>query len=94
MLELEDVSLNFNAGRGSSVVVTGGQLGSNFEAVGATVTIAGGTVGANLDAFDPAVPTGPPGASIERLPPGADTDTAADWWIQPAPSPGRAGEPY
>ena len=38
------------------------------------------------------MPHGPPGSSIERLPSDRDTDTADDWWIQPAPSPGRQGD--
>jgi hypothetical protein len=42
---------NFNASWGSVVTVTGGQIGDNFEAVGAQVTIAGGTVGDGFDAF-------------------------------------------
>ena len=47
--------------------------------------------GGNLEALDPAAPDGPPGRSLERIPPGRDRDLAEDWWIQPAPSPGRAG---
>ena len=46
---------NFNAGRGSNVVITGGQIGENFEAVGANVQISGGTVGRLLDAFQDSV---------------------------------------
>ena len=40
-------------------------------------------------AFDPDVPTVPKGHSLERLPGYVDTDTAADWGDQPAPSPGQ-----
>jgi hypothetical protein len=40
-------------------------------------------------AFDPAVPNVPAGHSIERYPPGVDTDTAADWRDQPEPVPGE-----
>lgn len=42
---------NFVAGWGSSVTMTGGAIGSNFEAVGAQVLIAGGVVGERFDAF-------------------------------------------
>jgi hypothetical protein len=70
-------------GNGGDVVRLRGPTGETADAV---------SYGDNLDAFDPAVPTGPPGSSIERLPPDADTDRADDWWIQPAPSPGRAGQ--
>jgi hypothetical protein len=45
------VSDNFNAGWGSVVTISGGEIGNNFEAVGAQVTIAGGKVGDNFDAF-------------------------------------------
>jgi len=43
---------HFNAGLGSVVHVTGGQVGVNFEAVGALVTISGGSVGDEFDAMD------------------------------------------
>ena len=39
-------------------------------------------------AFDPPVPGVSGGHSIERFPAGADTDTAADWRNQEAPTPG------
>jgi len=42
---------NFNAGWGSTVQINAGQVGNNFEAVGAHVTVSGGTVGAGFDAF-------------------------------------------
>lgn len=42
---------NFNAGRGSSVIITGGEVGNNFETAGANVDIQGGSVGSDLDAF-------------------------------------------
>jgi hypothetical protein len=42
---------NFNAGWGSAVTIVGGNLGRNFEAVGAQVLVTGGSVGANFDAF-------------------------------------------
>lgn len=42
---------NFTAGWGSKVVVDGGQVGDNFEAVGADVTISGGQIGNEFDAF-------------------------------------------
>jgi hypothetical protein len=42
---------NFNAGWGSIVAITGGQVGRNFEALGAHVTITGGSVGDQFGAF-------------------------------------------
>ncbi|HEY4235092.1 MAG TPA: hypothetical protein VGM76_16795 [Lacipirellulaceae bacterium] len=42
---------NFNAGWGSIVSITGGQVGANFEAVGSQVTVTGGTVGDSFEAF-------------------------------------------
>ena len=42
---------NFNAGWGSVVTIDGGQVGRNFEAVGARVLIAGGEIGEGFDAF-------------------------------------------
>jgi len=87
------------AGGARVIAAPGGRIGNGLANRGDVVRLRGPTgapadavsFGANLDAFDPAVPMGPPGASIERLPPDADTDSAADWWVQPAPSPGRAG---
>ncbi|RIL08456.1 hypothetical protein DCC79_13785, partial [bacterium] len=81
------------------VVVADGAIGNGLANRGDVVRLRGPTgeaidavsYGDNLDAFDPAVPRGPPGTSVERLPPDTDTDTASDWWLQPAPSPGRAG---
>jgi hypothetical protein len=46
-----NIGNHFNAGRSSIVNITGGQIGSNFEAVDAQVTISGGTIGSNFDAF-------------------------------------------
>lgn len=45
------VGNNFNAGVGSSVQINGGEVGINFEAVGAQVSISGGSLTGNLDAF-------------------------------------------
>jgi hypothetical protein len=42
---------NFGAGWGSAVTIVGGEVGKNFEAVGAQVLIADGTVGDESDAF-------------------------------------------
>lgn len=76
--------------------VIGGGLGNAGDVVrlrgptGAVVDAVGW--GSVLDAFDPSVPVGPAGSSIERLPSSADADAAEDWWLQPAPSPGRQGE--
>jgi len=42
---------HFNAGMGSTVTMTGGEVGYNFEALGATVTISGGLIGDHFDAF-------------------------------------------
>ncbi len=86
-------------GAAAVVAVADGAIGNGLANRGDLVRLRGPTgaiadavsYGNNLDAFDPAVPMGPPGSSIERLPPDLDTDSAADWWVQPAPSPGRAG---
>ena len=42
---------HFNAGRHSTVIINGGQVRRNFEAVDAQITISGGTVGDSFDAF-------------------------------------------
>jgi hypothetical protein len=42
---------NFNAGRGSTLQIHGGQVGSNLEAVAANVSISGGAIGESFDAF-------------------------------------------
>jgi hypothetical protein len=84
----------------TALAVADGRLGNGLANRGDVVRLRGptGTVvdalsyGENLAAFDPAVPLGPPGSSLERLPPDTDTDTAEDWWPQPAPAPGRAGD--
>ncbi len=47
--------------------------------------------GNNADALSPPAPRAPAGASLERLPPYRDTNTAADWTVQSDPAPGRAG---
>lgn len=81
------------------LVLADGRIGGGLANGGDLVRLRGPTgqladalsYGGNLDAFDPAVPMGPPGASIERIPAGRDSDTAEDWWPQPEPSPGRAG---
>jgi hypothetical protein len=83
----------------TAVAVADGRLGNGLANGGDLVRLRGPTgapadavsYGLNLDAFDPAVPIGPPGSSIERLPPEQDSDSAEDWWPQLAPSPGRAG---
>ena len=41
---------NFTAGHGSNVIIHGGNVGGNFEAVSATVTIDGGVLN-TIDAF-------------------------------------------
>jgi hypothetical protein len=86
----------------AGVVVTkvvDGRLGNGLANGGDVLRLRGPTgqvvdavsYGDDLTAFDPAVPLGPPGSSLERIPPELDTDRAEDWWPQPAPSPGRAG---
>ncbi len=40
-------------------------------------------------AFAPALPSPAAGESLERYPPSADTDRAADWRVQASPAPGR-----
>ncbi len=83
----------------TAITIADGAIGNGLANRGDVVRLRGPTgqvadavsYGDNLDAFDPAVPRGSPGGSVERLPPDVDTDSAADWWPQPAPSPGRAG---
>jgi len=45
------VTRNFNAGWGSTVTISGGQVGDNFEAVGAQVNVSSGSIGDHFDAF-------------------------------------------
>ncbi len=45
--------------------------------------------GSSTFAFDPAAPDVPAGHSLERVPAGGDTDSAADWRDQPSPAPGE-----
>jgi hypothetical protein len=45
--------------------------------------------GASKVILDPSVPQVVPGNSVERFPPGVDTDTSADWREQTYPSPGQ-----
>lgn len=79
--------------------VADGRIGNGLANGGDVLRLRGPTgqiadavsYGDDLAAFDPAVPLGPPGSSLERIPPDGDTDSAEDWWLQPAPSPGRAG---
>lgn len=40
---------NFTAGWGSELTIAGGEVGDNFEAVGAVVNLSAGTIGANAD---------------------------------------------
>jgi hypothetical protein len=47
--------------------------------------------GTDVTVFDPAAPDVAAGHSLERIPAGLDTDTAADFIDQPNPSPGQAG---
>jgi hypothetical protein len=42
----------FNAGRGSTTLVTSGTVGAHFEAVAATVIVTGGQIGDGFDAFN------------------------------------------
>jgi hypothetical protein len=44
--------------------------------------------GSDVSAFDPPCPDVPPGSSLERISLAQDSDAAADWRAQPAPSPG------
>jgi hypothetical protein len=47
--------------------------------------------GSDTSIFAPACPDVGEGHSLARVPPGHDTDTAADWVDQPVPDPGTAG---
>lgn len=82
VVSLTDGSLGGGLGNGGDVLRLRDPTGRERDAL---------SYGDNLDAFDPAVPLGPPGASIERVPAAQDSDSAEDWWIQDLPSPGAAG---
>jgi hypothetical protein len=45
--------------------------------------------GTDTTGLNPAVPLAPAGYSLERVPMGQDTDTAADWYPRRSPSPGQ-----
>ncbi|MEO8082760.1 MAG: lamin tail domain-containing protein [Ardenticatenales bacterium] len=85
---------------GPIIRIADGRIGGGLGNTGDVVRLRGPdaalvdavSYGANLDAFDPSVPIGVAGTSIERLPADQDTDSAADWRLQPDPSPGRAGD--
>jgi len=83
VLRVADGAIGGGLGNEGDVVRLRGPTGTIVDAVG---------WGEVLDAFDPSVPPGPAGSSIERLPSDVDTDAADDWWRQPSPSPGRQGE--
>jgi len=84
------------------LIIADGRIGGGLANDGDVVRLRGPTGavldavswGDDLGAFDPAVPVGPPGASVERLPSWSDTGSASDWWIQPAPSPGFEGRRF
>lgn len=94
------ISATLQPGGAPVVAVADGAIGNGLANRGDVVRLRAPTgavadavgYGDNLDAFDPSVPLVPAGWSIERIPPDVDSDSAADWWPQPAPSPGRAGE--
>lgn len=46
-----DLGNDFNAGRGSTIAMSGGSIGSNLELVGANFILTGGTLGNDADAF-------------------------------------------
>lgn len=82
-----------------AALVADGRIGNGLANKGDVVRLLGPageevdavSFGANLDAFDPSVPLAPPGASVERVPAGLDSDSAQDWWSQDPPTPGLAG---
>ncbi len=82
-----------------SAMVRDGRIGNGLANKGDVVRLlspAGEEIdalsyGSNIAAFDPSVPLAQPGASVERIPSGLDTDSALDWWSQDPPTPGRAG---
>lgn len=95
-----ELAAELRAAGAAAFPVADGRIGNGLANGGDVVRLRGPTGeivdavswGSSLDAFDPAVPHGPPGSSIERLPSDRDTDSADDWWIQPVPSPGRQGD--
>ena len=97
--------LGRDAGAGSGpdiIVLADGRIGAGLGNDGDVLRLRGPTGivadqvgwGDADEAFDPhpAAPLGPPGVSLERIPPDRDRDRAEDWWLQVEPSPGRAGE--
>ena len=80
-------------------IVTVGRIGNGLGNDGDLVRLLdadGGEVdamsyGSDAGALDPPAPDVEAGHSLERVPAGTDTGSAADWVDQPAPSPGRAG---
>lgn len=46
------VGNNFNAGRGGTVTIAGGEVGDNLEAVAAHIIISGGSIGDDFDAYE------------------------------------------
>lgn len=82
-----------------AVVHLGGSIGNGLGNSGDQVRLLGPD-GAAIDAMsygddngvlDPSAPDVGPGHSLERVPAGTDTDSAADWQEAVAPSPGFAG---
>jgi len=81
-----------------ALLVLGGRIGNALDNDGDQLLLrdpSGAVVdavswGTDAYAFTPSVPDVPAGHSIERRTPGLDTDTAADFTDNDAPSPGRA----
>lgn len=81
-----------------ALLVLGGRIGNALDNGGDRLVLrdpAGNVIdavswGTDTSAFSPSVADVPAGHSIERHTPGLDTDTAADFTDNDAPSPGRA----
>ena len=86
----------WNPPAGTLIVVTGQKIGNGLDNAGDRLILKDST-GAPIDAvswgtdtsqLNPSEPTVADGHSIERSPLGIDTNTAADWSDNSAPSPG------
>jgi hypothetical protein len=79
------------------LVTLGGPIGNGLANTGDSLwllddqgrTIDAMAYGDDTVAMFPAVPAAPEGYSLERVPVGHDTDTAADWFPRSVPSPGQ-----
>jgi hypothetical protein len=82
---------------GGLLIVLASPIGNGLANTGDVVSlwhadgrlIDGMSYGDNSDIMFPPVPLAEPGYSLERVPAGNDTDTAADWYPRSRPTPGE-----